>query len=245
MKTSLGAYEALGTWFEYLNDDCGYENWSQYFIDFLKPYSFRCGIDIGCGNGYFTRALERSGYEMTGFDISVPMLNEAKRRAAKEGIKASFLEGDILKLKLPRRVDFALAVNDCLNYIPPKQCPLAFKKVASCLKKNGLFFFDISSEYKLRRKVANNSSVDDRDAVTYLAFNTLEQDRVRMEISLFVREEDGRYTRYDETQIQYIHTEENLRAALDGAGFEVVSCTGHLGEEKRESDRLQFICRRL
>ncbi|MFQ7076865.1 MAG: hypothetical protein ACLRSW_02405 [Christensenellaceae bacterium] len=26
------AYEGLAEWFEYLNDDCGYEKWSQYLI---------------------------------------------------------------------------------------------------------------------------------------------------------------------------------------------------------------------
>lgn len=244
MREYRKAYDALGNWFEYLNDDCGYENWSQYLISILNGYGFRTGIDIGCGNGYFTRALERAGYCMTGMDNSLAMLNRAKQLAAKEGVRAQFLLGDILKLKLPERVDFALAINDCINYIPPEKCALAFQKVAGCLKKGGVFLFDISSEYKLRQKVANNSNVDDRDDVTYLSFNTLDGNRVRMEITLFVRQADGRYERLDEQQIQYIHTENNIASALQKAGLELLSVTGHLGEPKEQSDRLQFICRR-
>ncbi len=30
------SYSALGRWFEYLNDDCDYGQWSQYLIDLVK-----------------------------------------------------------------------------------------------------------------------------------------------------------------------------------------------------------------
>ena len=61
------AYSALAEWFEYLNDDCDYEQWSQYLIKMLADFpGLTSGIDIGCGGGYFTRALYKAGYEMTG-----------------------------------------------------------------------------------------------------------------------------------------------------------------------------------
>lgn len=69
------SYSALGRWFEYLNDDCGYEQWSQYLIDTLKKENAgKNGVDIGCGNGYFTRALIKAGYNVFGVDISPEML---------------------------------------------------------------------------------------------------------------------------------------------------------------------------
>ena len=57
MKNS--SYSALGSWFEYLNCDCDYPTWSQYLIDLLKKYGAgTMGADVGCGNGYFTRAFK-------------------------------------------------------------------------------------------------------------------------------------------------------------------------------------------
>ena len=48
----VNSYSALGRWFEYLNDDCGYEQWSQYLIDTLKNLGAGVqGVDIGCGKG--------------------------------------------------------------------------------------------------------------------------------------------------------------------------------------------------
>ena len=67
------SYSALGRWFEYLNNDCGYEEWSQYLINKLKSLGAGAhGVDIGCGNGYFTRALARAGYSVSGIDIECP-----------------------------------------------------------------------------------------------------------------------------------------------------------------------------
>ena len=71
------AYRHLADWFEYLNDDCDYENWSQYLILQLKNFPVQKGLDIGCGSGWFTRAFVEAGYEMTGVDVSAELLTKA------------------------------------------------------------------------------------------------------------------------------------------------------------------------
>ena len=45
------------------------------FLD-LKPQS-RC-LDVGCGSGNYTYALQQAGLLMDGVDISAEMLNKAK-----------------------------------------------------------------------------------------------------------------------------------------------------------------------
>ena len=55
------AYTNLAEWFEYLNDDCDYENWSQYLILKLSAFPLATGLDIGCGGGWFTRAFQKHG----------------------------------------------------------------------------------------------------------------------------------------------------------------------------------------
>ncbi len=238
------AYANLAKWFEYLNDDCGYENWSQYFIAKLKGFPLKEGLDIGCGGGWFTRAFTRAGYQMTGLDISPEMLNYAQERGMKEGMRGAYLLGDISKFHSPKKYDFATAINDCINYLPKNKLDAAFKCVKSALKKGGIFLFDISSEWKIRKKIANTVSVDDRDEVTYLSFNREEKDGVSMEVTLFCREKDGSYQRLDELHRQYIYTEEEILAALQKNGFTLLEVTGHLGEEKEGSDRIMFIAKK-
>ena len=240
------AYEYLAEWFEYLNDDCDYQKWSQYFVEGLgRLDAGKNGLELGCGSGAFSRALAKIGYEMTGVDLSAPMLTKAAALAAEEGLRIRFLQGDARTLKAASRFDFIIAPNDCYNYLSPEELPQAFKRAAACLKKGGIFWFDISSPCKLQKKVADNMFADDRDEVTYLSFNHLEGNRVTMNVTLFVRGKDGRFTRFDEVHTQYIHEEAAVVSALEKAGFTVLSVEGHLGEEKAESDRWNFLCKRV
>ncbi len=238
------AYTNLANWFEYLNDDCDYENWSQYFILRLKEQKGGCGLDIGCGGGWFTRAFTRAGYQMTGLDSSAEMLNFAQAQAAKEGVRGEYLLGDITKFHSPKKYDFATAINDCINYIPKNKVEGAFKRVAAALKKGGIFLFDISSKRKFCEKLANTVSVDDREEVTYLCFNRKEEDGVTMEVTLFCKDGQGKYTRLDEWHRQYAHEEAEIVAALQAAGFSLLEVTGHLGEDKSQSDRIFFAARK-
>ena len=235
------AYANLAKWFEYLNDDCGYENWSQYLIAQLKAYPVSVGLDVGCGGGWFTRAFQKSGYQMTGLDISAEMLDFAQETAFKAGLRSEYLLGDITKIKLPRRFDFVTAINDCFNYIPKNKINAAVKNVATALKKDGIFLFDISSKRKFRDKIANTVCADDRDEVTYLSFNKEEIDGVTMDVTLFVKRQDGAFERLDESHRQYIHTEEEITQVLENNGFVLLKTEGHLGEDKTQSDRICFL----
>lgn len=237
------SYSALGGVFEYLNGDCGYEQWSQYFIEKLSdiPAGAR-GMDIGCGNGYFTRSLSRAGYFMTGIDLSPEMLSKATDLALKEGVRAEFLLGDIAKLKLKRDYDFAVAANDCFNYVPPQCLKRAFANVYAALKRHGRFIFDISTPQKLRGTVGNNLFADDSEEATCLWFNTLKEDRIESDITVFTRGSDGTYTRADESQTLYIHEPDSLDKILCDTGFSVIK-EGHLGKD--EGMRMNFICDKI
>lgn len=235
----------LAEWFEYLNDDCDYMAWSQYFIEGLsRRHAGKRGLEVGCGSGAFSRALIRAGYRMTGADVSPAMLTKAAELARQEGLSLPLLLMDAEKLTAAEKYDFIIAPNDCYNYIPPHKLSAAFRRAANCLKKGGVFWGDVSSAYKLRNKIANNMFADDRDEVTYLSFNRLSEDRVVMQVSLFVRAEDGRYDRYDEEHTQYIHEQEEIAEALAGAGLSDIVFEGHIGEACEGSDRLNFICRK-
>ena len=238
------AYATLASWFEYLNDDCGYENWSQYFITKLKSYSVKTGLDIGCGGGWFTRAFQKAGFSMTGMDISPEMLDFAQETAFKEGARSEYLLGDITKFKSPKKYDFATAINDCVNYIPKNKLDAAFKCVKAALVKGGVFLFDISSPKKFHEKIANTVSVDDRDEVTYMSFNKEEEDGVTMEVTLFVRQADGRYERLDESHRQYCYSQEEIITALEKNGFTLLAVEGHLGEDISITDRILFIAKK-
>ena len=238
------AYRHLADWFEYLNDDCDYENWSQYLISELKQFPVEKGLDIGCGSGYFTRCFVRAGYDVTGLDVSAEMLQKAEEFSLKSGERARYLLGDITKFTSPQKFDFATAINDCFNYLPKSQFKTALKRVKNLLKKGGVFLFDVSSERKFREKIANTVSVDDRERITYLSFNSVVGDVATMDVSLFIQSDDGKYERKDEQHVQYIYTVEEIETALKEVGFTLLKTSGHLGEDVNTSDRIFFVARK-
>ncbi len=237
------AYANLAKWFEELNDDCDYENWSQYFVKKLRSFGGVEGVDFGCGSGWFTRAFTRAGYTMTGVDISPEMLNYAQEAALKEGVRGEYILGDIKRFRSPKKFDFATAINDRINYIPKKEVDATFQSVKKAFKKGGIFLFDISSAKKFKEKIENTVSVDDRENITYLNFAKEEEDGATMEVTLFVKGKDGRYDRLDEIHRQYAYSEEEIVESLSRCGFTLLGVEGHLGEDKKNADRLLFIAR--
>lgn len=238
------AYSTLAEWFEYLNDDCDYEQWSQYLIKTLSAYPLDTGLDVGCGGGYFTRALERQGYQMTGMDVSAEMLDKAQRTAFSEGVRSEYILGDVSKGKIARKYSFVTAINDCFNYVEKGRLKTALKNVYAALKKGGIFLFDVSSEKKFREKFMDAVNVDDRDDVTYFSFARLDGEIATLDVTLYVKGKDRKYERFDERHVQYVYTEAELSAALEEIGFTVLRVEGHLGENKSISDRLVFLAQK-
>ncbi len=237
------AYSRLAGYFEYLNQDCDYDSWSQYLYERLRGLGIGRGegLDIGCGSGAFTRRFAAYGYRMTGFDVSGEMLAKAEELSRGMPSRPLYVQADARRLCVPRRADFALCVNDCLNYIPPRDIPAAFRHAARCLRQGGAFLFDVSSPQKLREEIGGNTFCEERDELAYLWFNTLFADRVEMDITLFVREEDGKYRRGEEHHTQYMHEQAFLCGAAEEAGFTVlesgcIPCGGKLGS------RIGFTC---
>lgn len=56
-------------------------------------------IDIGCGDGYGTNKLKKFGYDATGIDISMKMVDLARQQFHETGIR--FQQGDVNQLPYP------------------------------------------------------------------------------------------------------------------------------------------------
>ncbi|MET0547499.1 MAG: class I SAM-dependent methyltransferase [Caulobacterales bacterium] len=63
-------------------------------IDALRLPPAARVLDVGCGSGETTMLLAQRGYEATGVDISEPLINHARRRAADAKSAARFVLGD-------------------------------------------------------------------------------------------------------------------------------------------------------
>ncbi len=140
-----------------------------------------------------------------------------------------FLEQDMRAFELYGTVDAAVCCLDSLNYLCGDGDLLA---CLSCihlyLAPGGLLIFDVNSPYKFEQTYGRNAYVledETPDGRGILCAWQNEYDPAtrlcRFYLSLFSEEEDGRYTRSDEEQCERCYDEEELRAALDAAAFDL------------------------
>jgi SAM-dependent methyltransferase len=79
----------------------GYESGAAEFVRRLGLAPGTRVLDVACGTGNLAVPAARTGAEVTGVDIATNLLEQARTRAAAEGVKARFDEGDAEKLPYP------------------------------------------------------------------------------------------------------------------------------------------------
>lgn len=202
------------------------------------------GVDLACGTGKFTIGLIKKGFNVLGVDLSSQMLNYAAQNALSQGVKAEFVCKNMLDFTPFGKQDFCICMCDGINYISnPK--PL-FEKVYKYLNKNGIFIFDISSEYRIKNVLANKTFSESIDDVTYIWHNYLIGSRkLEMDLTFFAPDND-RYIKKEEKQVMYLHKEDNLKKLLTTIGFKIKT-KGELPLKRKvnNSERIHFICEKV
>lgn len=112
------------------------------FIGEWKPPKGKV-IEFGCGEGRDSIFLVRSGYDVTGVDISPSAINRAREWANEEKLKIDFLPGDITALNSIPDNHFDLGVNiGCLHMFPDSEDRIKHLHEAwRVLKPKALYFF--------------------------------------------------------------------------------------------------------
>ena len=172
------------------------------------------------------------------------MLRIAAGNARAERVNVPFVCQDMRRLALHRPADAVLAVCDGVNYLTLKGAESFFANAYAALREGGMLLFDISSRYKLSTILGNNTFAEDESAAAYIWKNAYDEQtkQIQMELTLFEKQADGRYVRFNESQIQRAHSQREMEGALKRAGFERIEAfdafTFDAPNEK--SERIQF-----
>ena len=242
-------YEALAAVYDRLNGDVDYEALADFAAATFARYgvSPELVLDLGCGTGGLTFPLARRGYDMIGVDGSADMLSKAyERRVAENAPGVLFLCQDMRAFELYGTVGAVVSSLDCMNYLTGKgDLEKCFSLVHNYLDPGGVFLFDVNTPYKFRHIYGNEAYVlesEEGDRSAYCGWqNEYEEESrlCRFYLSVFTEEEDGRYSRTDEEQLERCYTKEELTAALTRAGFEEISFFGdlHFGAPEKTTER--------
>ncbi|MCZ7646622.1 MAG: class I SAM-dependent methyltransferase [Planctomycetota bacterium] len=130
-----------------------WDAWYELSWDGLKPHipaDLRAPIaDLGCGTGRYGLRLARSGYQVTFSDLSLRMLETARRKAEDLGIadRCLFQQADIVELGELPGAPFALAIaqGDVLSFAASP--PRALKQIRRLLRPGGVLVASVDQTY--------------------------------------------------------------------------------------------------
>ena len=213
-------FSMLARYYDKLNYNADYKKVADYIEDIFALYDKKpeLVLDLACGTGSLTLELARRGYDMTGLDISADMLSAASSKKNKGG-SILWINQDMRDFELYGTVDAIICCFDSLNYILDEQeIGKCFWLVYNYLNPGGLFIFDVNSEYKFGHVYGARDIILEREGILCAWRNNYnKRSRIcEFYISLFARQPDGGYKRYDELQRERYYNPDKLAKLLAG-----------------------------
>ncbi len=244
----MNSYGEFAEIYDYLmHKDINYEHLADYIENIFSHYGVNPDLvcELACGTGNVTIPLAKRGYDMTAIDISEDMLGIARRKS--EGLDILYLNQNMTDLDLYGTMGAFLCMIDGINYVlPPKSLLKMFTRMKTCFMDPGaLFIFDISTRYKLKQIVGNNTFTYSDKNVFYTWQNRYIDGRniSDMLITFFVRTKNN-YKRFEERHLQHAYSVSELKTLLKKAGFENIDIYRPYTFEKPDDtdERIVFVC---
>jgi SAM-dependent methyltransferase len=189
-------------------------------------------LDLGCGTGSATMAFARAGLVTTGLDRSPDMLHRARSLACDAGLDISFVEADMIDSGLPDRFDLVTCIYDAVNYLSGnEELRKFFTSVYDLLESGGVFTFDMNTLQRLTTSWEQGLMLagDSDDLyVTYRSWFDDELDASPLIVTAFMRESDGRWTRFDEEHVERAWLIADVVRWLTETGFSVRQVAGYI-----------------
>ncbi|MBE5971439.1 MAG: methyltransferase domain-containing protein [Lachnoclostridium sp.] len=246
----MEAYTGFAAVYDTFMDNIPYAEWCGYLTGLLKEYGVKDGLvlDLGCGTGSLTELLSEEGYDMIGIDYSEEMLELAMEKKYESGKDILYLCQDMREFELYGTVAAVVSICDCMNYITePEDLTEVFRLVNNYLDPNGIFIFDMNTEYKYSEIMGDTTIAEDREDSSFIWENQYEADeKINIyDLSIFVREEEDLYRKYHETHYQRAYSLDEVKSAIEEAGMEFVAAYDAFTKDapKPTSERIYVIAR--
>lgn len=244
----MEAYTSFAQVYDMFMDNVPYDEWGEYISNVFKENGIKEGVivDLGCGTGKLSRYMAKKGYDMIGIDMSMDMLEIAMDN---EEENILYLMQDMRELELFDKADGIFCACDSLNYII-EECDLlrVFENVGEYLNPDGIFVFDMNTQYKYEELLDEYTFAENRDDGSFIWENYYDREEMINEyyLTLFIKEGEL-FRKYSEIHYQKCYTLDTVKKLLKEAGFEIMGIyDGYTKDElKPDSDRMSVIARKL
>lgn len=249
-EMNTGAYGSFASVYDMFMDNIPYQQWSQYICGLLREQGIAEGLvlELGCGTGSMTQLLAQNGYDMIGVDCSPEMLQAAVEKKDESRLDILYLLQDMREFELYGTVGAVVCVCDSLNYVTRQEELLqVFRLVNNYLDPGGIFIFDFNTLYKYEEILGNCTIAEDREEASFIWENEFDrEERLNIyQLSVFLREENGLYSKHEEVHYQKAYELEEVVRLLGKAGLEYVAAYDAFtpNPPKKDSERIYVVAR--
>jgi SAM-dependent methyltransferase len=246
----MASYESFARVYDLFMDNIPYEEWCAYLCSLLQRYEVTDGLvlELGCGTGSMTELLAGRGYDMIGVDNSMEMLEIAKEKQEASGSDILYLLQDMREFELYGTVKAVVSVCDSMNYITePEDLLEVFRLVNNYLDPGGVFIFDLNTRYKYETLLGDQVIAENREESSFIWENWYDEEEQinEYDLTLFIRNQEGLYEKYEETHYQKAYDLALVCDLLAQAGLQLAAIYDAftLDAPGPESERVYVIAR--
>ena len=246
----MESYKMMATVYdELIREDVNYESIAEYILGLCNKFniSFSSYLDLACGTCNVGSYIGKKFKENYFVDLSSDMLIEADKKLRECRIKGKIVCQDMSDLNLNKTFDLITCVLDSTNYVlDENDLTNYFRGVYNHLNDDGLFVFDINSYYKISEILGNNIYSYNSEDIFYVWANIFEDEIVEMNLSFFIKQQNGLYKRFDEVHEERGYKDEFIEEILRKIGFNFVEKFDGYSNLKatNKSERITYIVRK-
>ncbi len=163
-------------------------------------------LDVGCGRGGFMQRMISDGVKCKGVDLSSFMIEEC----LEAGLDAECVD----VADVDGKYDAIVSIFDVLNFMDHDALVKFLDAIATKLNDDGIFIADINTRYGFS-DVAEGSMSKETQSEFLSVDAEFHNDELNTQFTLFEKQEDDSYKKYQDTIIQHFHKIKTFQK-LDG-----------------------------
>jgi len=210
-------YEKLAEIYDYVMRHVDYQKWASHVQRLLQRchcYPARI-LDVACGTGSLLLELTHRGFQVMGFDYSLPMIRMARRKLP--GVP--LWQGDMRAFAVSRPLEAILCLYDSINYLMTLR---EVTQMLHCCYRNlvggGILIFDTCTELNSLRHFTNyrdHGSTSDFEFARWSHYDP--QQRIQYtEFKIHFR---GSKEIFHEVHQQRVYANEQIREVIRATSF--------------------------
>lgn len=209
-------------------------------VKHLAPPENALMLDLACGNGRYSIALNRMGYNVTGIDLSQKKIMAAKQY---QNSSLSFAVNDMRMPLEPDKYDYVFNLFTSFGYFDnDEENKIVLTNVYNSLKRGGVFVLDyVNGEKAVKNLIPQKQCVI--EGINFNIRRYIKDNLIIKEILIKDGEEECSFL-----EKVSIFSELKLKGYITGCGFKIMETFGDYqlqGFDPITSDRLIIISKKV